>query len=188
MTKNIWNRGETFSRASFPGLVISSCIRPWLCDTWGLTDSCGAGCVGWLDPWVPLRHPWSCDRQEWEMGFPELRELWSHGGHRKQRGRWGEQSYHSWNCIMDLQVVSLWWDLCHPVECCSFQTLRSGEAIESKNNSFQFLLEKSYSELAEASGSTHWNEESQKEGSLVYIACLVYLFLPPKGLSQRSNS
>lgn len=22
------------------------------------------GQLGWLDPWVPLHHPWGCDRQE----------------------------------------------------------------------------------------------------------------------------
>ena len=156
MTKNIWNGGETFSQAPFPGLVISSCRRPWLCATGHLMDSCGAGCLGWLDPWVPLHHPWSCGRQEWEMG-PQNSESNGHMGITGSRDARGEytEGYHLWACIVDLQVVSLWWDRCHPLESCSFQTLRIGEATESKNNSFQFLLENSYSEPAEASGSTH---------------------------------
>ena len=157
MTKNIWNGGETFSWAPFPGLVISSYRCPWLCATGRLMDSCGAGCLGWLDPWVPLHHPWSCDRQEWEMG-PQNSESSGHMGITGSRDAGGEntESYHLWACIVDLQVVSLWW--MGSLSSCRKSFIpdpENWEATESKNNSFQFLLENSYSELAEATGSTH---------------------------------
>lgn len=114
------------------------------------------GQLGWLDPWVPLHHPWGCDRQEWEMG-PQHSESDGHMGVTGSRDAGGEnRELPLVACIVDLHVISLWW--MGSLSSCRKSLIpdpENWEATESKNNSFQFLLENSYSELAEASGSTH---------------------------------